>query len=84
MLGMLKDNEAELFKDVEGRDLLLVGRFHADFCIAIFGNPFEESAESFGKGIEACLFIFGTSNETGNTYAGINPYIVNVRHTTVL
>lgn len=82
IFGMRKGNETGLFKDVEYRDPVLAGRFHADFCAVIFGKPFGQLPEPFGKGREAGLLILGTSVGIGNTDAGIDPSFVNIKPTT--
>lgn len=80
---MRKGNKTGFLKDVEDRDPVLAGRFHADFCAVVFGKPFRQLPEPFGKGREAGLLILSTSVGIGNADAGIDPGFVDIKPTTV-
>ena len=83
IFGMRKGNETGVFQDVEDRDPVLAGRFHADFRAVVFGKSLRQLPESFGKGREASLLILGTTVGIGNADAGIDPCFVDIKATTV-
>jgi hypothetical protein len=79
VFGMSESNVAGCFEDVEDRDPILTGRFHADFSAIILGKPFRQLFQTFGKGRKAGLFVFNTAVGVSYTDAGIDPGLVNIQ-----
>lgn len=71
------------FQDIETGDPILTGRFHADVVAVVFCKPVTQLLQTFGKGREAGLPVFGTAFGIGNTNAGIAPDLVDIKATTI-
>ena len=80
---MGKDDKAGFFKNVENRDPVLAGRFHAGFGTVVFGKPDRQFPEAFEKGREACLLIFSKTVGISNADTGIDPGFVDLKATAV-
>ena len=72
-----------VFQDIENGDPILAGRFHADVVAVVFCKPVTQLLQTFGKGREAGLPVFGTAFGIGNANAGIDPGFVDIKATTI-
>ena len=76
--------EVILLQDIENRDPILAGRFHADVKAMIFSKPVTQLLQPFCKGREAGLLIFGTSQGISNSNAGKDPGFVDIEATAII
>ena len=84
IFGIGKGNpDVILFQDIENGDPILAGRFHADVVAVVFCKPVTQLLQTFGKGREAGLPVFGTAFGIGNANAGIDPGFVDIKATTI-
>ena len=80
VFGMGKSiSKVMFFQDIENRDPVLAGRFHANIRTVIFSKPVTQLIQIFGKGRKASLFIFCTTVGIGNTDTGRTLGFVDIR-----
>ena len=84
VLGMGENDLAGLFEDVEHRNPVLPRRFHAHLRAVQTGKPFREFSQTLGKGSEACFVILSDIAGIGDTNAGKDPSLVNVKAAAVV
>ena len=83
VLGVSQCNEAGLFEDVEDRDPILAGGFHADFRAVVLGKPGRQLPQSLGKRREAGLLVLCAAVHIGDSDTGIDPGLVDVESTAI-
>lgn len=83
VLWVGKFNRTCLLKDVEHRDPVLAGCFHANFRTFMIRQPFRKITQSFGKGRETLFEVFCTAVGIGNTDAGTDPGFVDIESTAI-
>ena len=83
VLGMGKRYPATAFQDVEYRNPILSGRFHADICASILSEPVNQIMQALGKRRKSGLLVFCATVGVGNPNTSINPSLVYVEATTV-
>ena len=72
-----------LLQDIEYRDPVLTGRFHANIVTVVFGKPVTQLIQTFRKGRKATLLILSTIIGISNTDTGINPCFVDIKSTAI-
>ena len=65
-------------QDIEYRDPILAGRFHADILAVVFSKPITQLIQTFRKGRKAGLLILSTIVGISNTDTGIDPCFVDI------
>ena len=70
-------------QDIENRDPVLTGRFHADVSTVIFGKPVTQLIQPFCKGRKAGLLILRTAIGIGDADTGKDPCFVDIKPTAV-
>lgn len=78
-----RDIKTMFFQNVENRDSVFTGRFHANVSTVISSKPEAQLTQSFCKGRKAGLLIFSTAIGIRNTDAGIEPCFVDIKTATV-
>ena len=72
-----------LLQDIENRDPVLAGRFHANILAVVFCEPVTQFIQPFRKGRKASLLILSTIVGISNTDTGIDPGFVDIKSTAI-
>ena len=83
VFGVRKRYKAGFFEDVEDRNPVSAGGFHADFLAVILVKPERQLLQVLGVGREASLKVLGAGVCIGDTDTGIDPGLVNIQTTAV-
>ena len=70
-------------KDIEYRDPVLTGRFHADIRTVIRGKPCGKIPQTSGERRESLFLVLSTTISISNTDTGKDPGFVDIKPTTV-
>ncbi len=73
-----------LLENIENRDPIFTGRFHADILAVVFCKPVTQLIQSFCEGRKASLLILRAVVGIGNTDTGIDPCFVDIESTAVV
>ncbi len=84
VFGVGKNHIAGLLKDIENRDPILAGRFHADIRALVGMKPERQPLKVFGERREASFMIHSTLFVVGNPNAGVDPGFVDIESTAVV
>jgi hypothetical protein len=79
-----RDPDVMLLQDIENRDPILAGRFHADIITVVFCKPVTQLIQTFCEGRKASLLILCAFVEISDTDAGIDPCFVDIESTAVV
>jgi len=83
IFGMGQCHIAGLFKDIEDRDPILTGRFHADIRTVERTKPVRQLRKAFGERREAGLFVDSQIVGIGDSDTGKDPGFMDIESTTV-
>jgi hypothetical protein len=83
VLRVSKYHVACLFKDIEYRDPVLTGRFHADFHTLMLLKPGSQTPQILRERREASFKVLCSEVRIGNPDAGINPGFVDIQSTAI-
>ena len=84
IFGMGKRNpKVMLLQDIENRDPVFAGRFHADIVAFVLCKPVTQLIQSSCKGRKASLLVLSSVAGIGDAYTGIDPCFVDIESTAV-
>ena len=83
VLGVSKNDIACFLKDIEHRDPVFTGGFHAHVRTVIGGKSCGEFPQTSGERGESLFFVFCPAVGIGNTDTGKDPGFVDIKATTV-
>jgi hypothetical protein len=83
VLGVSKYDIACLFKDIEYRDPVLAGGFHAHVHTVVRGEPCGKFPQTSGERGESLFLVFCAAVSIGEANAGKDPGFVDIKPTTI-
>ena len=83
VLGVSKYDIAYLFENVEYRDPVLAGRFHAYICTIVRGKPCGKFPQTSGERGKPLFLIFCPAVCIRESNAGKDPGLVDIKPTAV-
>lgn len=85
IFGMGKRNpQVVLLQDIENRNPILAGRFHANIVAVVLSKPVTQLVQAFCKGRKASLLVLCAIVGVSNTDAGIDPCFVDVKSAAIV